>query len=264
LEELMKAIVYTKYGPPDILQLKEVERPTPKVDEVLVKILAASANPLDWHRMSGAPFLARLDGGLRKPKDMRLGADIAGRVEALAEAKRALELDPLSAIMNTNVGDRLFALKQYDLAIEYFRKSLAIDPDFVPAHASLFFTYVEKSMCDRAAEELRRLNAIASWESRGNVNQAYLMAKCGRSDEARKILEENAGRLEGEYVPPTEVASAYSALREKEKAFEWLFRAYETHDAGICYISIDPSLDNLRSDPRFLELLRKIGLETVG
>jgi len=60
--------------------------------------------------------------------------------EALAEARKALELDPLSPIMNTNVGDRLFALKQYDLAIEYFRKSLAIEPDFVPAHASLFFT----------------------------------------------------------------------------------------------------------------------------
>ena len=79
----MKAIVCTQYGSPDILRLKEVEKPAPKDDEVLVTIHAASANPLDWHLMRGSPFLARLGGGLRKPKDPRLGVDIAGRVEAV-------------------------------------------------------------------------------------------------------------------------------------------------------------------------------------
>lgn len=79
----MKAIVYTKYGPPDVLQFKEVEKPAPKDNEILVKIYAASANPLDWHLMRALPFLARLGGGLRKPKDPRLGVDFAGRVEAV-------------------------------------------------------------------------------------------------------------------------------------------------------------------------------------
>src|SRR5712691_2797019 len=79
----MKAIVYTKYGSPDVLQLKEVEKPAPNDGEILVKIHAASANPLDWHLMRASPFFVRLEGGLRKPKDPRLGADIAGRVEAV-------------------------------------------------------------------------------------------------------------------------------------------------------------------------------------
>jgi 2-desacetyl-2-hydroxyethyl bacteriochlorophyllide A dehydrogenase len=79
----MKAIILTQYGSPDVLQFKEVEKPVPKDGEILVKIQAASANPLDWHLMRGAPFLARLAGGLRKPKDPRLGADFAGRVEAV-------------------------------------------------------------------------------------------------------------------------------------------------------------------------------------
>src|SRR5213594_1113146 len=79
----MKAIVCTQYGSPDVLQLKEVEKPAPKEDEVLVTIHAASANPLDWHLMRGSPFPARLGGGLRRPKDPRLGVDIAGRVEAV-------------------------------------------------------------------------------------------------------------------------------------------------------------------------------------
>jgi NADPH:quinone reductase-like Zn-dependent oxidoreductase len=79
----MKAIVCTRYGSPDVLEFKEVEKPAPKDDEILVKIHAASANPLDWHLMRGEPFPARLGGGLRKPKDPRLGADFAGRVEAV-------------------------------------------------------------------------------------------------------------------------------------------------------------------------------------
>jgi NADPH:quinone reductase-like Zn-dependent oxidoreductase len=79
----MKAIVYTTYGSPDVLQFKEVAKPTPKNNEVLVKVYAASANPLDWHFMRAEPFLARLANGLLKPKNTKLGADVAGRVEAV-------------------------------------------------------------------------------------------------------------------------------------------------------------------------------------
>jgi NADPH:quinone reductase-like Zn-dependent oxidoreductase len=79
----MKAILFTQYGSPDVLQLAEVEKPTPNENQVLIKVIAAAANPLDWHGMRGEPIIARLGGGLRKPKDPRLGADIAGRVEAV-------------------------------------------------------------------------------------------------------------------------------------------------------------------------------------
>jgi NADPH:quinone reductase-like Zn-dependent oxidoreductase len=79
----MKAIVYHEYGSPDVLKLEEVEKPTPKDDEVLVKVHAASANPADWHLMRAEPFLARLENGLLKPKNTKLGADLAGRVEAV-------------------------------------------------------------------------------------------------------------------------------------------------------------------------------------
>jgi NADPH:quinone reductase-like Zn-dependent oxidoreductase len=80
----MKAIVYTEYGPPDVLNLEEVQKPVPKDDEVLVKVHAASANAADWHLMRADPFLVRLMGfGLLKPKKGLLGADIAGRVEAV-------------------------------------------------------------------------------------------------------------------------------------------------------------------------------------
>jgi NADPH:quinone reductase-like Zn-dependent oxidoreductase len=94
----MKAIVFTEYGPPDVLQLKEVEMPTPADDEVLIEVHAAAANPLDWHIMRGEPFLARLDNGLRTPNTTRLGADLAGRVEAFG--RRVTQFQPGDAVLS--------------------------------------------------------------------------------------------------------------------------------------------------------------------
>jgi NADPH:quinone reductase-like Zn-dependent oxidoreductase len=81
----VKAIVYTKYGSPDVLQLKEVEKPVPKEDEVLIKIYAASVNSWDWDLLKGKPFLVRIIGGLLKPRHKILGADIAGRIETIGK-----------------------------------------------------------------------------------------------------------------------------------------------------------------------------------
>ena len=124
--KLMKAIVYTEYGSPDILRLKDVEKPTPNEHEVLVKVYTASANPLDWHRMRGEPFLARLSEGYLKPKNPKLGADLAGRVEAVGSA--VTELQPGDAVFGS-IGagsfaeyvcarESAFALKPANLSFE--------------------------------------------------------------------------------------------------------------------------------------------------
>src|SRR5215467_2486228 len=81
----MRAIVYHHYGSPDVLKLEEVEKPTPKDDEVLVSVHAASVNALDWHLLSSDIFLVRLNSGLTQPKHQTLGADIAGQVEAVGQ-----------------------------------------------------------------------------------------------------------------------------------------------------------------------------------
>lgn len=88
----MKAIYFPKYGSPDVLELREVPIPVPADNEILIKIHAASVNPLDWHRMRGEPFLAKLSEGLFKPRDPRLGADIAGRVEAVGSGVALFKL----------------------------------------------------------------------------------------------------------------------------------------------------------------------------
>jgi NADPH:quinone reductase-like Zn-dependent oxidoreductase len=81
----MKAAVYTRYGPPDVVHITDVEKPVPKDDEVLIKVRAACVNPLDWHFMRGAPYFIRTQTGLRNPKDTRLGVDVAGQVEAVGK-----------------------------------------------------------------------------------------------------------------------------------------------------------------------------------
>ena len=79
----VKAAVYSRYGPPDVVQITDVEKPVPKDNEVLIEVRAASVNPADWHFMRGTPYLVRIVAGLRKPKNKRLGVDVAGQVEAV-------------------------------------------------------------------------------------------------------------------------------------------------------------------------------------
>jgi NADPH:quinone reductase-like Zn-dependent oxidoreductase len=98
----VKAIRYTQYGPPDVLQLVDVEKPTPKDDEVLVKIEAASGNPVDWHLMRGEPFPVRLQEGLLKPKEGRFGTDLAGRVEAVGS--HVTQFKPGDEVFGTGPG----------------------------------------------------------------------------------------------------------------------------------------------------------------
>ena len=116
----MKAIVYTKYGSPDVLQLEEVEKSTPKDDEVLIKIHAASLNAYDWHFLTADIFLIRLmGGGLLKPKETRLGADMAGQIESVGRNVRQFQ-----------PGDEVFGMvkgsfAEYSCALE---SSLALKP----------------------------------------------------------------------------------------------------------------------------------------
>jgi len=116
----MKAILFPKYGSPDVLQLAEVEKPAPNENQVLIKVIAAAANPLDWHGMRGEPFLARMGEGLLKPKNPKLGADIAGRVEAVG--KNVTEFKP---------GDEVFGAVGVGGFAEYVctrEKNLALKP----------------------------------------------------------------------------------------------------------------------------------------
>lgn len=108
----MKAALYTRYGSPDVVQIRDVEKLVPSDDEVLINVRAASVNPYDWHFMRGMPYFLRLVAGLGKPRDTRLGADVAGQVEAIGRK-----------VTHFNTGDEVFgtcrgAFAQYARASE--------------------------------------------------------------------------------------------------------------------------------------------------
>ena len=108
----MKAIVYEKYGSPDVLELKELPKPTPGDNEVLIKVHAASVNPLDWHALRGKPFFYRLSGaGVQKPKNKILGADVAGVVEVAG--KNVKKFKPGDEVIGDLYWNNFGAFAQY-------------------------------------------------------------------------------------------------------------------------------------------------------
>ncbi len=123
----MKAVVYTEYGSPDVLQLREIKKPTPNDDQILIKVRAASINPLDWHFIEGKPYFMRMIGiGLRKPKDPRLGVDLSGVVEAVG--KNVTQFKPGDEVFGGKTGafaeyvcaraDRAIVLKPSNISFE--------------------------------------------------------------------------------------------------------------------------------------------------
>lgn len=118
----MKAAVYSRYGPPDVLQIKNVPKPVPNDNEVLIKVRAASVNPLDSHFMRGTPYLVRIMAGLRKPKDTRLGRDVAGQIEAVG--RNVTQFKPGDDVFGACRG----AFAEYACTSE---SALAIKPDNV-------------------------------------------------------------------------------------------------------------------------------------
>jgi serine/threonine-protein kinase len=187
----------------------------------------------------------------------------AGRFdEAIAEMKRAWELDPLSLIINRNLGLTLYYARRYDLALEQLQKTLEMDPTFSMVHAALGEVYLQKSMHEEALKEFQKEADI-----HGRLNQheeawrgiAYL--KTGNRDEAQKILDDLLEQAKQAYVAPTRLASLYFAFGEDDEGFRWLDRSYQEHDSTLLEIKVDPGFDGVRSDPRFKELLKKVGLE---
>jgi eukaryotic-like serine/threonine-protein kinase len=178
--------------------------------------------------------------------------------QAIAEMKQALETDPLSLIINANLGQIYYHARRYDQAIEQGRKTLEIAPDFVVAHANLIDVYEQKGMYPEAIAALRTLGERGQQEA-ALLEAAYRAA--GARGYWQKRLDLPLDHLKrGEYVKPTTIPRIYAQLGDKERAFEWLEKAYADRDSELVELRVEPGYDPLRSDPRFADLLRRIGL----
>ena len=186
----------------------------------------------------------------------QLGRNAEGRIEI----RRALQLDPLSLIINRTVGTNYQFARQYDEAILQYQKTLEIDNSFPPVHADLAVSYARTGRRDEAFAEINK--AI---ELNGRL-PAYVAiiggihAKFGEKIEANKMLAELLTRAKAGYVSPYDIALLNYGLGDKEKALAWLDKAVSERDFSILSIKAAPAWDSVRGDPRFDELLRRIGL----
>jgi TolB-like protein/class 3 adenylate cyclase/Tfp pilus assembly protein PilF len=181
--------------------------------------------------------------------------------EAIASVSRAKELDPVSLIINKSIGTTLFFARRWDDAIVQYRKTLEIDPTFSPPYTELGWCYTMKEMYSEAIIEHQKAINLSKGGNFQLASLAYTYAKSGNEREARKILMHLKERSKSNYVDASYIASIHYGLRETDQAFSYLDKAYREKSTDLLYIKVDPAYDNtFRSDPRYRELVRKIGL----
>jgi tetratricopeptide (TPR) repeat protein len=178
--------------------------------------------------------------------------------EAFAESERARQLDPLSLIIATDHGAILYFSRQYDRAVEQFRAVLDMEPDFPRAHL-LVFAYVQKGLFPDALADIEKWRRVNDAPGIWSV-QAYVYGRSGQQAEARRALEKFQQLNRRRQMDPAAIALAYVGMENKDAAFAWLQKAYAEHSNALTALKVDPIYDPLRSDPRFQELLRRVGL----
>jgi tetratricopeptide (TPR) repeat protein len=190
---------------------------------------------------------------------------MVGRIdESVREAGRAQELDPVSVGITGTVGVMFHALRDYDRAIKEYTKAIELEPTSYLPYWYLVYAYGMKEMYEKsiaAAQKMLDLLGEKSSSQKTVLGQAYAMA--GHQAEARKILEEIIALSEKIYVAPHDIALIYALLDENDKAIEWLQKFYKERGQCVSLLLLTPRLDSLRTDPRFTELLKKMGLKSI-
>lgn len=167
--------------------------------------------------------------------------------ESIEQVKQSQELDPLSLIINANMGLMRYFARRFDNAIGYCRRALEMDPNFSETHWYLVMVYCPKGLYDDATRKLQRAVSPSGDfpKHKGSHGYAYVLA--GKKDDAIEILNDIKSRGENRYYP----AIVYGALGEKDRAFVCLEKCYRERSDNILYLRVDPTLEILHPDPRF-------------
>ncbi len=179
--------------------------------------------------------------------------------EAFVELKSAAELDPLSLIISTNLGDALLYSRRYDEAIAQYKRTLALDADFQYARFELGYAYLVKQMYREAAAEFRK-GLELGYDPAYQGYLGYSLAKSGQRAEAIKILDELKAESARRFVPSYAFAVIHLGLNDKEEAFNRMEKDVDERSSQASYYAVAPELDEVRSDPRFKAMLRRMNL----
>jgi serine/threonine-protein kinase len=180
--------------------------------------------------------------------------------EALRQIGLALELDPLSLVINTNKGWVLYFARRYDHAIEQLLSTIEMDDSFAAAHYFLGLVYLQTRQHQDASIQFQKAASVSNNHPAPVTGLARTMALSGRTEEAIKILEEVEESASRRYVAPYYIAVSYLSLGNKEKTIHWLSRAYEERSPYMSNMRRDPELDGVRADTAFMKLSQRAGL----
>jgi TolB-like protein/DNA-binding winged helix-turn-helix (wHTH) protein/Flp pilus assembly protein TadD len=178
--------------------------------------------------------------------------------EAIAEMRKAQNLDPLSLIINADLAELLLIARLYDDSIEQSRKTIEMDSNFALAHNQLGLAYLQKQMHEEAIAELQKAVRLSGSSPTCVANLASAYVVSGSKNEAAKLLSDLKTRAKPSYSYAPEIAVVYAALGDRDQAMNWLQKGYEGRFNPS--VLLRPGFDPLRSDPQFQELVRRIGL----
>lgn len=178
--------------------------------------------------------------------------------EALLQLEQARRLDPLSLVIPVHTGWVYFYAGQYDRAIEQYRKALEIDPNYAWARAHLSQAYEQKGMYAEAVAEMRQVMELSTSNHRHLAWLGHIYAVSGDRGKARGLLADLLEKEKKQYVSPYSIALVYAGLDDRERALAWLSKAAEQRVGRLVRAPFDPRFKKLRTDPRFVEILRRV------
>ncbi|MEP6570543.1 MAG: protein kinase [Acidobacteriota bacterium] len=179
--------------------------------------------------------------------------------EALVEIKRARELDPLNPFLNALEGQFLLHAGKTDEALARLRETFELAPGFWLPHAFASSAYIEKGMFAEAIAEAQRARELSGVQTFSFALEGYALAKLGKRDEARAVLDGLLKLSKERFVPPYHIALLYNGVGEPDHALAWLEKGYEQRDPKMAFLKVEPKWNNLRADPRFQNLMKRVG-----
>ncbi|HEV2489856.1 MAG TPA: hypothetical protein VGT03_08610 [Candidatus Acidoferrales bacterium] len=182
------------------------------------------------------------------------------RAEAFDEIQRAEEIDPLSVIIRSSYAQALFFDRQYDRVIQVCQKTIQVAPNFPYMHYHLGRSYAQKGMFPEAIAEFEKMKELTGGQPLAVAMLGNTCAASGQRNKALEALQELKKIARKRYVPAVYYVAIYTGLGDKDQAFSWLNKAVDEHDDYLINLRIEPMADPLRSDPRFGDVLRRIGL----